>query len=78
MQEPCPKQTYLTPFQQIEYYNSKLTWRTVYQIKIGPGGTTLWGMYIWLGGGVSHSVRGSSINPWRRNGKEKANVGAGD
>lgn len=56
MQKPCQ---YLTPYQQIHYYNRKSTWRHVYRLKIKWPGTSLWDMYIWLGGGVSHQNRPS-------------------
>lgn len=51
MQEPCQ---YLTPFQQIQYYNRKSIWRRLYRLQIKWPGMSLWDMYIWLGGGVSH------------------------
>jgi len=51
MQEPCQ---YLTPYQQIEYYNRKSIWRLVYRLQSKWTGMSLWDMYIWLGGGVNH------------------------
>lgn len=59
MQEPCQ---YLTPYQQIEYYNRKSTWRQLYRLKIKWPGMSLWDMYIWLGGGTNHQSGSSSKN----------------
>jgi len=54
MQKPCQ---YLTPYQQIEYYNRKSTWRLVYRLETKWPGMSLWDMWVWLGGGVSHQNR---------------------
>jgi len=51
MQEPC---LHLTAFQQIQYYNRKSIWRQVYALRNNLNGCTLWGLYIWLGGGTEH------------------------
>jgi len=58
MQEPCQ---YLTPSQQIEYYNRKSIWRLLYRLKLKSNGMSRWDMYIWLGGGVSHQNRDSNL-----------------
>jgi len=56
MEEPCQ---YLTPYEQIQYYNRKSIWRLVYRLRNKWSGMSLWDMYIWLGGGVSHQNRGT-------------------
>jgi len=61
MQAPCPNSNgpnqYLSPFQQLQYYNRKSIWRAVYRLEIKWPGMSLWDMYVWLGGGVSHQNR---------------------
>jgi len=45
MQEPCQ---YLTPYQQIEYYNRKSIWRLAYQLADRWSGTTPRGWYVYF------------------------------
>ncbi len=63
MQEPC---RYLTPYQQIEYYNHKSIWRLVYRLENKWSGMSLWDMFIWLGGGVNHQHVSDGMKLYRQ------------